>query len=62
MVNIIENINKTSKIKNLKFEVLNKKKSKKSIVEKFTEFKKYHRISQKSYKAKKTWDIMLKNL
>ena len=58
-----KNINKTSKIKNIKFEALNKKKSKKSIVEKFTEFKKYHRISAgRVTRPKKTWDIMLKKI
>lgn len=58
-----KNINKTSKIKNLKFEVLNKKKSRNSIIEKFTEFKKYHRISAgRVTRPKKTWDIMLKKI
>ena len=58
-----KNINKTSKIKNLKFQVLNYKKTKNNIKEKFNEFKKYHRISAgRDTRPKKTWEIMLKKI
>jgi hypothetical protein len=55
-----KNINKTSKIKNLKFKVLSQKTNTTHIIEKFNEFKKYHRISAgRTTRPKKTWDIML---
>jgi hypothetical protein len=58
-----KNINKTSKIKNLKFEILNYKEKKDKIKEKFSEFKKYHRIrAGRVTRPKKTWEIMLKKI
>jgi hypothetical protein len=58
-----KNINKTSKIENLKFKIINYKNKKKEIHEKFNEFKKYHRISAgRVTRPKKTWDIMLKKI
>ena len=58
-----KNINKTSKIENLKFNVLNYGSAHNKIINKFNEFKKYHRISAgKITRPKKTWEIMLKKI
>ena len=57
------NIIKTSKIKNLKFEVLNFKNSPEKIKKRFDEFRKYHRISAgKITRPYKTWKIMQKKI
>ena len=58
-----KNINKTSKIENLEFKVLNYKKTTNEINKKFDEFRRYHRISAgRVTRPKKTWDIMLKKI
>jgi hypothetical protein len=57
------NINKTSKIKNLEFKILNYKNPKNLIIEKFNKFRKYHKISAgKITRPKQTWEIMLKKI
>lgn len=58
-----KNINKTSKIKDLRFKVLNHKNSTNEIEKKFYELKKYHRISAgRVTRPLKTWKIMLKKI
>ena len=58
-----KNINRTSKIKNLKFNILNYKKTKSKVKEKFNEFQKFHKISAgRVTRPQKTWEIMLKKI
>lgn len=58
-----KNINKTSKIKNLKFKIINYETAKNTIKAKFKEFKKFHLLSAgKSTRPNKTWEIMLKKI
>ena len=59
----LRNIRRTSKIKDLKFNILNSKKSKDIIKDKFDQFKKYHLIAAgKVTRPKKTWEVMLKKI
>ena len=58
-----KNINKTSKIKNLEFRIINYETKKNIIEKKFNEFKKYHLLSAgKMTRPNKTWEIMLKKI
>lgn len=58
-----KNINKTSKIKHLNFNILNSNYKKQLIIKKFKEFKRFHRISAgKITRPKLTWEIMLKKI
>ena len=56
-----KNINKTSKIENLKFNVLNYGSAHNKIKNKFNEFKKYHRISREKLGKKNLVNYVKKN-
>ena len=57
------NIKKTSKLNNLKVEIIDYQYSKKIIGNKFGEFRKFHKISAgRITRPKKTWDLMLKKI
>jgi len=58
-----KNINRTSKMEELKFEVISSHSKKELIRKKFNEFNKFHFISAgKATRPKKTWNIMLKKI
>ena len=58
-----KNINRTSKIKNLNFKIINYETPKNIIKKKFREFKKSHLLSAgKITRPNKTWEIMLKKI
>lgn len=59
----LRNIRRTSKIKGLKFNILNSTKKREVINDKFDEFRKYHMIAAgKVTRPKKTWEVMLKKI
>ena len=59
----LRNIKRTSRIENLKFNILNNSSSSVIVKKKFSEFQKYHLISAgKLTRPKKTWKIMLQKI